>query len=294
MKFQEMEQAVFHAYHRCEYDRCFALLDTFTQEATGEQYGKALSLKASLITLVDFTRTAEGLTLVDEALPILASIPEETLRLVISALGMCYHVGDVERAREYEAIGNRILHEHGSHPAVQAKRFRFCLNAGNIATLRSEHAAAYWYFRQATAQLVVQDPATVRDKRPLLFWLYIHTSWTCLRMNRLPEAEEALQEAQPLCNTDMDRMRWTITRAELLRQQQGPEPSLTLLDSLRIDETEWLPDVGALYHMTRALAARDQGNLRQFHHAMAVARQTAIDHCLDYRLCEIQRILRSS
>lgn len=293
MSHPELYSAVIDAHRRREYARCFALLEELIASASGEELGKALSLKAGTIALADVKRATEGLALVDDALQHLAANPGESLLAVTSGLSLCYALGDVERARKYEAVGLRLLQENAEDPVVRGNQFRLFLNLGALALAQHDYATAYWHFVQGTSSLISQTEAAP-DLSGWHFWLYLHTATTCLYMNRTPEAEDALNKAEPWVMSDRGKARLTIGRADLLRHRRHFDEALSLLQGLREDGANpWDAEVKVLSYMTRSLVARDQGNLRDFHKHLALAQYEAAENHLDYLLSDIQRIQRT-
>lgn len=294
MDYREMQGAVMDAYRRHDYDRCFSILDEFIEAAGGEELGKALSLKASAIHQIDKRRSPEALVLAEEALHLLREDHGELLRTVVSALGVCYIMGDVERAATYAFLGYRLLQDHGDDPGVRASQFRLYLNLGLISKLRGDYPTAYWHFVQGTHSLLSGGSDDDSDIRNWLFWLNLHTSNACLYMGREPEAREALDRANEYAATEEQRLRVTIAQAELLQHWGRAREAADLMDSLDVDSAAaWSPGARCKYFLVRALAAQYLNDLRGFHQFLSSAHNVALQHSLDFLLCDIQRAQRN-
>lgn len=294
MNQREVQAAVFEAFRLDQYDQCFSLLDAFLETAAGADLAWALSLRAELILMCDKKRAAEGLLLIDEALEYLDQCPGEAMAAVIIALGLCWAMGDVEKARKYEAQGHRLLQHHPDNILVRSKRFRLHLNLGLIAQLRGELAAAYWHFMQAVSCLQEWGSDNGSDLKCWLFRMYERMIEVCLRMNRFPEAEDYLEKARQNITEPPEDSRWTLQYANFLRCTRRNGEALAALEGLAPFNSDcWTPALIAQYHLLRAMIAHDDGDVRTFHRHLSLAQRKAVEHSLDFMVCEIQRVQRS-
>lgn len=293
MDYRDLEGAVIDAYRREDYALCFSLLDQFSETSDAQDRASAISLKASLISRVDHRRAAEGLTLIEESLPLLQDDPQATLRTLVTALWLCYAIGDIARATTYETLGHHLLRKHGHAPHVRRSQHRLHLNLGMLASVRGEHATAYWHFVQGTTSVLTAGPDDGSDGKAWLFSLYLRTARTCLLMGRLPEAEEALQQAERCAVTAPERLRWLVERAELLRQRGRPDEAAAGLAAIEYPPPEAVDaETRTRCLIVRALVAKDSDDLRGFHRHLAGAREEAAANSLDFLLSDIQRIAR--
>jgi hypothetical protein len=161
----------------------------------------------------DRRRATEGLALVEEALPVVQDDPGTTLHTLVTALALCFTVGDIWRAGVYESLVRRLLAAHGDHPQVRTSLYRLHLNLGILASFRAEHPAAYWHFTQGITRLLSAGTDDGTTGQWWLFWLYLRSAMTCLSMGRLPEAEEALKHAEAFAVTPTQLMRSAVGRA---------------------------------------------------------------------------------
>jgi tetratricopeptide (TPR) repeat protein len=294
MDYRELQGDVMAAYGQHDYDGCFSILDSFMASATGEDLGRALSLKAEVISGIDCRRNAEALALVDESLCHVHKHPAATLSSFVLALYLCNVTGDVARAGSYEVRGHRLLQEHGADPGVTAIRFRFYANLGSLARTRGDYATAYWNFMQAIKCLDAASAAGGSNLKTSLYWLYLQTGNACLNMGRVPEAAEALDKAEELAVSEQLRIRLAVARGQFLRASGHPHQAARLLEQLCTRQPDtWPPETLTLYYLAKAQTAQDLSDLRGFHYGLAAAQRVALEHSLDYLLCEIQRVQRA-
>lgn len=294
MDYQELQSAVFDAYRRRDFPVCFSLLDAFSDTAQGEELGLALGLKAAIISVTDYRRVAEGFTLVDKALEQLQQNPSQTISTLVTALLLCYSAGDVERARGYETLCNQVLMKHGEVSTFQGLLFRLHLNLGLIATVRGEHASAYWHFVQGTVLVKTYGNLESANDRPFLFWLYWNTAQACIRMARMPEAAEALQHAEPLISTEQQRVHWVVGWSEVYRCSSRIDEAISMLERVGDRPSpDWDAESRVRFRLAKALAAQEAGDLRTYHEMVSEALRDAIENSLDMLLPEIQRIQRA-
>lgn len=294
MTFSELKIAIVDAFRRKDYDQAFSLLDRFIDSASSDQLASALSLKAELIMRADPRRSPEGLLLVDEAIKHHQGAPGGTMGLLVNALGLCVMMGDVEKARRYEAMGHRLLQEFPDDQIVQAKQFRLHFNLGFIAQMRSDLASAYWHFMQAVASLAEHGTDDDCDIRSYFFRIYESMIEVCLEMGRGPEAEDNLQKARDNVTSQNESRRWAMARARVLLFVRRPKEAEEVLTELRFqDSSDWPPAETSRYYLLLALVAEENGDLRSYHSHLSHARRVALENSLDYMVCEIQRIQRT-
>ncbi|HYG57885.1 MAG TPA: hypothetical protein VD902_07445 [Symbiobacteriaceae bacterium] len=294
MSFDELLSAVVSAFRGRDYARCFDLLDEFIESVAGPDFCQALVLKADLIMRTDATRIPEGLLLVEEALEHVQDDPISTLTAAVAALGLCFHLGDVERARRYELIGQRVLQQHPDDPGIQAKEFRLQINLGLVANRRGEFAAAYWHFSRALWAITTRGVDDESDVRCFLLNIYEELISVCLRMNRVPEAGEFLTKAKDCILSELDRVRWILARARFLRVKKQPQEAADLLAEFSQDTIQqWTPLLRARFHMVQAQIYQDLGQIRRFHRHLELAQREALTHGFDDLVCEIQRVQRT-
>lgn len=293
MNYRQLESEVISAYRQRDKTVCFSLLDSFITSATGKDLGLALCLRAEMIMFLEKKRAAEGILLVDEALSHLDEHPAERMMVIISALGLCWTMGDVERARNYELLGHQILRDFASDPGILAKQFRLHLNLGLLAKLRGELAAAYWHFMQGVGCISSRGADDGRDQC-WLFNLYEQMIAVCLSMNRIPEAQDYVDRAKECITSPVDSVRWNLALAQVLRHTGRVMEAQDVLATLPPESADgWTPTSIALSHLVRALLYQDEGNIRGFHHHLFLAQKEAVSHHLDYLVCEIQRVQRA-
>lgn len=294
MTYLELRSAVINAYRQRDYALCFALLDNFIEGSNGTDRGKALCFKASVIMWHDRRRAPEGLFLVDEALDYCEDDPAEIMRNVINALGLCYTLGDVHKARKYEAVGTRLLQEHGSHPDVHLDKHKLHGNLGLLAGLRGEYASAFWHFMHALDQLKALGVQDDPELQCTFLSLSLDMVDAALHLGRVPEAEEALASAKPFLTTDDRKVWWTAIRAKVLRSVGRIGEAADAVGKLDPD-TIWRcsPAEQVHYYVMRGLIAQDEGDWPSYHRNLATAHSIAVENSLEYILCEIQRIQRT-
>ena len=292
MNFAELRQAVSGAFRQRDYAQFKALTDEFLAAAQGDEYCRALCLKADWCLMVDIEHAAQGFVFIGEAL-LLARSPGARLSALTGALALCYHCSDLERARPYEEESCRLLLEHGTLPDVRARRHRLQLNLGQMAYLRGDYATAYWHFAQAAESL--SSPAVPEaERRGLESPIQSNIATACLRVRRYYEAQEALDLAEQRASTEIQRQRALVWRCELLRQLGQIEEAQQILKQLALTVPSCVsPDVRSRYYWFAALVAQDAGDLSGFHQFLVMARDEAAEHRLDYLLSEIQRFQRS-
>ncbi|HWI52277.1 MAG TPA: hypothetical protein VNT01_09090 [Symbiobacteriaceae bacterium] len=293
MDFLQLRQAVSEAFWQKDYSKFNALMESFLTEACGEDYGRALCLKASWFLMADVKNAAQGFVLVDEAIPLVRKNPAALMEALTIALGLCHRLSDTERARVYEDGACRLLLECTASPEVRARRHRLQLNLGQVAYLRGDFATAYWHFVQA-ANSLTDSTVSVSEQRWFGAVIQVHIAMSCLRVRRFWEAQEALDTAEQSSIALEQKLRVAVWRAELLRQLgQGDEAarilSPLLAEVLSCDST----DVRGRFYWVSALVAQDVGDLQKFHHFLHAARTEAVEHEHDYLLGEIQRFQRS-
>lgn len=290
MTIEELHSAVLEAFERRDTTTCLQLLESFLETAAGEDRGRALGLKANVI-LCEPRRAPEGLALVDEALSLLTGNPDRRFRTLITALGLCGTMGDVDKASRYEAAALQMLQDFAHERSVKENQFRLYINLGLLANLRLQYPTGYWHLVQASAYVMHADLPEESINQWRVFIL-LHIADTCILMGRGPEAAEALDKARPLIANEREQVRWTIRRSRTLRYLKRSPEALAALESLRSPDSAWLPDDRARYHLERGLVAQDLGDLRGFHSHLAMAHQEAETHSLEFLLCEIQRAQR--
>lgn len=294
MNYSELRDAVYSAYRQCDYDLCFSLLDEFIEGSSGTDRGKALCLKASVILWRNDRRAPEGLYLVDEALDCCKADPGESMRSVINALALCYVLGDVHKAHKYEALGTRLLQTHGTDLTVSEYRYRLHGNLGKIASLRGEHASAYWHGMQALAYLRELGICEGLDRQCVYVAFSLDVVDAALKLGRVPEAEETLAGAQPFATTPTCIASWTIQRAKIWRytgRNAEAETVLAQLDPGTLHKSP--PAEQSRFHLITAQLAQDRGDWPTYHQHLAQAQRLAVDHPLEYVLSEIQRVQRT-
>ncbi|HLN61707.1 MAG TPA: hypothetical protein VK464_09160 [Symbiobacteriaceae bacterium] len=291
MSVAQLRNAVSEAFDRRDYATCVRLLDDFLASAAGAERAHALRIKSSVLAC-DPRRAPEGLALVDEALGLVDGNPDLTAGCLTNALVLCWTMGDVHKAGQYEAQVHHLLQNHPENAGVKAQQLRIYGNLGLLANLRGQHAAAYWHFVRAIA-CAQSSGQTATEMRPFLFALYLYLAETCILMGRGPEATEALEKARPLADTEGDLLRWTIQQAYLLRHRHNYQEALALLDGVSFSEPALLPEDQTRFHLIRGLVAQDRGDLRSFHHHLSIAQRLAVEHALEFLLCEVQRAQRA-
>jgi tetratricopeptide (TPR) repeat protein len=291
MDIEQLHSAVQDAFGRRDYASCFVLVDEYLETASGEDRGKALNLKASIIRC-EPRRIPEGLTLAEEAFDLLRHDPEQSLRCLATALSLCLTMGDVDKASRYEGLAHQLLQRHSNHPGVKNMQFRVQINLGGLATQRGQHPTAYWHFVQSVASLEDAD-IPYEEARSFLLHTYLRIADTCSLMNRWPEAAEALEKARPLIVSRSDQGRWTVHRARLLRSQRRYQEAHLALESIAGDAAAWHPYDLSRFHLERALVFQDLGDMRHFHSHLGIALQIAEESSQEFLLCEIQRAQRS-
>lgn len=293
MDFEQLRQAVREPLRQKDYAGFRAVLDEFLKAAKNEDYGRGLNLHAEWFLLVDVKHVVQGFLLVDEALPFLAKTPGAKQSALTTALGLCYTCNDVERARAYEEEACRLLLEHATDPSVRNMRHRLQHNLGLVAYCRADYATAYWYFAQAANSLSSAEVPEA-ERRSVETSSQIGIAMACLRVRRFYEAQEALDLAEQVANTEFNRFRIAVWRSELLRQLGQIEEAVALLSSLSGSiEVSNSPDLRGRYFWISALLAQDAGDLPRFHHYLNRALAEAAEHRYDYLLSEIQRFQRS-
>lgn len=293
MNYKQLESEVISAYRQQDYSLCFSLLDDFIEQAEALDLGEALCLKASVIVIADPRRAPEGLSLTEEALLYMSGNPDKEMSLLVTALGLCFKLGDVEKAKRYELLAHRLLQQYPGNPTVVKREFRLHSNLGLIARLRGEHASAYWHCVQGVNCLLAHGSDDESDVRCWLLNLYINMIDACLDMRRLPEAEDCLLKAKDCVLNGRDLVRWTIAKVRVLQCTDRSLEAGGLLDTLPpLNSTAWSPTLVVQYHLLRALIAQDRGELRRFHHHVVIAQRLAVEHSLDYLVCEVQRVQR--
>lgn len=290
MTIEELHSAVLDALERRDTTTGLQLLEPFLETATGVDRGRALSLKANVI-FCEPRRAPEGLALIDEALPLLSADPDQYFSALVTAIGLCLNMGDVDKGCQYEATSLALLQTFGHERTVQGNRFRLYINLGLLANLRRQYPTGYWHLVQASSCVSDADlPEGAINQWRVLILLYIAD--TCILMGRWPEAVEALEKSRPLITNEREQVRWTVRRSQTLRYLKRYREALAELESLRSPDSEWPPTDRARYHLERGLLAQDMGDLRSFHSHMATAHQEAESHGLEFLLCEIQRAQR--
>lgn len=294
MDYDQLRNMVWPYFTAGDFARGYSVLDDLLATDSGPALGQAMVLKASVIATFDLKRIPEGLALIDEALPLIKRHPGIYARALKIGLALAYFAGDTERAQPYEEAACGYLLEHGTDPEVRAERFGVQLNLGLVASLRGDHATAYWYLVQASNSLSAPE---VTEERRMWSEFSIQTSiaLSCLRVRRYYEAQEALDLADACGQSHPQRLRAPVYRSELLRQLGQAEDARELLNKIRA-EVEVLdnPDIQAWYYWISALVAQDLGNLPEYHKNLAIAQETAATHHFDYLLGQIQRATRSS
>lgn len=294
MNYTELRSAVIDAHRQRDYARCFSLLDSFIEESRGTDRGKALCFKASVILWIDPRRAPEGLFLVDEAMAYCEDDPAEEMRNVNNALGLCYTLGDVHKANKYEAVGTRLLQEHGMNPAVSAYRYKVHGNLGLLAGLRGEYASAFWHFMHALNQLRAEGLHNEPDLKCIYLYLSLDMVDVALHLGRVPEAEEALASSRPCASTEEEIVWWTAQRAKVWRYIGQIAEAEAALDGLDPEAIIRAAPAGQVrYHVIRALLFQDQGDWPHYHRHLALAQEIAVGNSLEYALSEIQRIQRT-
>jgi hypothetical protein len=293
MSFRALMPAVHDAFQKRDYKHCLDLLDGFLNTATGEERIEALLAKSNIIYCVHPAQAVEGLALVNEARE-LARTPSTTLWCLSDALSLCHVMGDVDRARQYEVAAHRLLQEHGSDPVVSVHRFGLYINMGLIAMLRGEYPTAYWQFIQAQASLQQHPVQDLTIQRKSLLIVNLHIATVCLYMSRIPEAWEAMEKAEGMIASENEKVQWSVLRAKILRQTGRLQEATAALDCLSTDrEALWNPTNRVNYRLVQALISHDSGNLKAFHHHLSMAQTIAVDHSLEFLLCEVQRVQRT-
>jgi tetratricopeptide (TPR) repeat protein len=292
LDYQQLRDEVLTAFRQGNLQQGYSLLDEGLATAQGECQGKILVLRASMISSFDLKLTAEGLALIDEALPLVHRNLSEMAMALKVALALTYLSGDMDRALPYEEAACRLLLEHGSCPEVRAERYGLQLNMGLIASLRGDHATSYWYLVQAANSLSVPEVSDDRRQR-FEFQIQTQIAVACLRVRRYFEAQEALDQADACGRNHPQRLRAPIYRSELLRQLGQPAEAKAMLVAIR-DEVGTLgnADIQAWYYWVSALVAQDLNELAEYHRNLAIAQQLAAEHHFDYLLGEIQRFNR--
>lgn len=291
MNYREMHEAVIAAYRRRDYPQCFALIDQYLDWAEGIEKGRALSLKAGLIGQVATERSAEGLSVLEEALPLVRGESQLEIDILVNALLLCYKTGDIERASSYEADALRLLQQHQHLEHVGKHQYGLHLNMGLIATLREDNPTALWHFMHGAISLLASGLDS--DNRGFLFLFYVHAAEACLNMGRVPEAEEFLEQARPHVVLDAHRVRWDIASAEVLLDRGLYQEALALLDRAEgANQSGWIPVNKVRCYLTRARIARHTADFRGFNRLISSAQAEAIEHSIDYLLSQIQRLQR--
>ncbi|HYF92602.1 MAG TPA: hypothetical protein VD969_10145 [Symbiobacteriaceae bacterium] len=294
MNYEQLRIAVMDAHRQGDQSRCLELMDGFIRTAQGSELGYALRLKASFLMLTDSRRSMEGLSLIEEALSLDLDDPVLQMMCIIDGLGLCYHSGDVQRSARYDALGHRLLNQCTDNPNVNGISFYFYFNLAHIASLKQEHAQAYWHLIQGTRAVLASPAGDSDEVRCMLFKANLRTAEVCLQLNRTPEANDALTKAQPFIASEPDELSWRISRADYLLATNQPDQAAHLLDDMPAPTIPTVsPTTVVRFHLTRGLTAQAQGDLRAFHHHLATAQGCAVDHFLDHLLSRIQRVMRT-
>jgi hypothetical protein len=292
--YQQLRNEVLSAFRGGDFPSGYSLLDQHVSTTHGDHLGQVLILKASMIASFDFKRIPEGLVLIDEALPLVRHDQGATARALKTAMAMVYLSGDAERAGPYEESACRLLLEYGSQPEVRTERFGLQLNLGLVASVRGDHATAYWYLVQAANSISAPE---VSEERRKTFEFHIQTNiaLSCLRVRRYYEAQEALDQAEACGHEHPQRLRVPVYRSELFRKLGQPEAAKALLATVRDQiEPSDNPDIQAWYYWIAALVAQDLSDLADYHRNLAKAQAIAANHHFDYLLGEMQRLNRST
>lgn len=293
MDYIQLRRAVSEAVWQKDYAKFTSLIHSALAATEGEDHGRVLNLQASWFVVVDVKQGAQGFVLIDEALPFLRKNPEALLGALNNALGLCYRLSDVERARIYEEEASSLLLEHGADPGVRARRHRLQLSLGQMAYLRSDFATAYWHFVQA-ANCVADSAVAPSDRHGFESLTHVHVAMACLRVRRYWEAQEALDLAEQSAHTDEQRLRALVWRGELLRQLGRLDEAQALLGPVTPEvATCDSPEVRGRYYVVSAQVAHDAGHLSEYHQFLSKAQTEAYENCHDYLLSEIQRFQRS-
>lgn len=291
MDYREMHEAAIAAYRRRDYAHCFFLIDQYLNCVEGVDKGRALSLKAGVIGMIAIERSAEGLSMLEEALPLVRGEVQLEIDILVNALLLCYKTGDIERASAYEAHALRLLQQHQHLEHVSKHQYGLHLNMGLIAALREDNPTALWHFMHGATSLLASG--LDNDNRGLLFLLYAHAAETCLNMGRVPEAEEFVEKARSHAVLDAHCVRWEISMAEVLLARGLCQEARAVLDRAEgANPNGWIPVNKVRCYLTRARIARHTADFRGFNRLIALAQAEAIEHSVDYLLCQIQRLQR--
>ena len=289
MDFVQLRPAVSKALWQKDQTQFMALIHEALATASGAEYGRILTLQANWFLYAETQNAAQGLVLVQEALPLVRKNPNALLDALVMALALCFCMGDPERAREFEDEACSLLLQQGLSDEVRSLRHRLYVNLGHVATLRSDYATAYWYFVQAANNLA--DPAVKEsERRSFASAVQLDIATACLRVRRYYEALEALDLAEQATQRQLVHFHVATWRAELLRQLGRLDEAFELLakEAATAEACE-SPRIQARYYWVAALVAHDLGDVPGFHLLFAKAQEIAATQRLDFLLSEIQR-----
>ncbi|HWH70917.1 MAG TPA: hypothetical protein VNT26_16125 [Candidatus Sulfotelmatobacter sp.] len=292
LTYDDLHIAVLDAHRKGSHLRSEALMDQYIQTAMGADLGKALCLKANYLMLIDPRRSAEGLSLIEDAMLVAEGDSDLQMKCIIAGLGLCYMMGDVRRAARYESLAHQLLMEYAGAPSVYPVSCHLCFNLAHIDSLKQEHTQAYWHLVQGTRMLLAAPGAEADEARCMLFKFYLRTAEVCLQLDRSPEGEDALNKARAYTVHATDELLWQISWAEHLLATKQPERAAQVLDELT-HHSQLAPATLVRFHLTRGLAAQALGDFRAFHHHLAKAQLIAVNHAQDHLLGKIQRVMRT-
>lgn len=294
MTYEQLNIALVAALRQGDHARCLEMLDQFIETAQGLELGHALSSKAGYLMIHDERRSVEGLNLLDDALAVALGSPTLQMNCIIRGLGLCYNIGDTERAKRYEQLAHELLRDPSEDVAIHSLHPSLYFNLAQIAWLRQELAQAYWHLVQATKSVASVQQISPDEQRRTLFRYYIRTAEICLEMNRTPESEDALVKANACITSPDEEYEWRLVRASYLLAANQLAGARQLLDDFSaIGQADLSPYHKVSYHLVSSLVAQGSGDVREFHFHLARAQDHALDHHLDHMLARIQRVMRT-